>query len=289
MNTVEKYRIIYTKPVYQISSNHGTNSTSSQTQGLTFEGKPKQEFQISKGSQINNTNSSSSQGFSFAAKPKPVFQISSNHQGKNNASGGQGFSYIAPDKPKFVPVSNGIILGASKPEIKKSNPKDFKISSSSQNGNNASSGISYIAPQREKQLYSISSGISFQPQAKNNTISESSQGITYKAPDPPKKKANVQFSGSNSVSLQFSGSGVPPTRKKKKHYEMEWDKKYKKADPKSFEMVSKQINLVFPASRLRGSNALDYIIQQLSQPSQVPNMSVKSFFTKKGRRRGGRK
>ena len=70
---------------------------------------------------------------------------------------------------------------------------------------------------------------------------------------------------------------------------MKWDGKYKKCDPKSFKMASKQVNLYFPASRLRGSNALNYIIQQLSQPSQVPNMSVKAFFSKKGRRRGGRK
>ena len=284
------------KQVFQISSQ---TSVQPSTQSLSFAGKekPKQTFQISSGSQINNAqnslsfegkpkpkfeivsnnniSSSSSQGLTFAAKPKPAFQISSNHQG--NTSGAQGFAFIAPEKPKFVPVSNGITLGGDKPEIKKSNPSEYKITSSNQNQNNGNIGISYVAPERKKQQYSVSS---------------SSQGISYIAPDAPKtvkKSNNIQFTGSHSTSIQFAGTGVPPPvkKKKKKHYEMQWDSKYKKSDPKTYKIVSKTINLFFEGRKREIT--FDYIIQQLSQPSQAPNMSVKQFFSKKGRRKGGRK
>jgi len=63
---------------------------------------------------------------------------------------------------------------------------------------------------------------------------------------------------------------------------MKWDSKYKKSNPKDYKMVRKQINLFFEGQK----PSLEYIIQQLSQPSQAPNMSVKAFFSKKGRRRG---
>ena len=220
------------------------------------------------------------------AKPKPVYQISSNHEGNNKSSSGQGISFIAPERPKFQPVSNAITLGAAKTEVKKSNPSEFKISSSTQNNNNSNIGIAFIAPEKKKQTFSVSSGISFGSQSKNGTITQNSQGLSYIAPDP-KKKNTVQYSGSNSVSIHFEGTGVPPPtkKKKKKHYEMEWDSKYKKSDPKSYKIESKVINLYFEGKKV----SLDYIIQQLSQPSQAPNMSVKAFFSKKGRRRGGRK
>jgi hypothetical protein len=66
---------------------------------------------------------------------------------------------------------------------------------------------------------------------------------------------------------------------------MKWDSKYKKSNPKSYKVASKVINLFFEGKKV----SIDFIIQQLSQPSQVPGMSVKSFFSKKGRRKGGRK
>jgi hypothetical protein len=272
------------KQVFQISSGTQINNTSN---SISFAGKPreKQVFQIVSN---NNVNSSSSQGLSFAGKPKPIYQISSNHQGNNTSSSGQGISFIAPEKPKYVPVSNGISFEGNNPDIKRSNPNEYKISSSNQNTSNVGTGISYIAPERKKEIYSVSNGISFASQSKNGSISQGSQGISYIAPDPPKRtKNNIQFSGSQSVSIQFSGTGNPPPtkKKKKKHYDMTWDSKYKKSNPKEYKIVRKQINLFFEGKK----PSLEYIIQQLSQPSQVPNMSVKSFFSKKGRRRGGRK
>ena len=70
---------------------------------------------------------------------------------------------------------------------------------------------------------------------------------------------------------------------------MEYDSKYKKSDPKEYKVVNKVIDIFYPGNVLRGRNALNYIIQQVSEPPRVPNMSVKAFFSKKGRRRGGRK
>ena len=111
--------------------------------------------------------------------------------------------------------------------------------------------------------------ISFGSQSnnQNSTISQTSQGISYIAPDPPKDLG-----------------------KKKKHYAMEYNSKYKKSDPKEYKVVHKVVDVFYPARILRGRNALNYIIQQVSEPPRVPNMSVKEFFSqKRGRRRGGRK
>ena len=295
------------KQIFEISSSH-QNGGQSSSQSLSFAGKPKQEFQISSSHQKGGN---STQGFSFKApdrpkqvyqissqtsiqpstqslsfagkeKPKQIFEISSNHQGNNNSSGSQGLSFIAPEKPKYIPVSNGISLGGK--------PYDYKISSSNQTSNSGN-GISYIAPERKKQIYSMTSGISYDSKSnnKNSTISQSSQGISYIAPDPPKKN-KIEYTDSKGISIQFVGSSIPPKGKgKSKHYSMQYNNKYKKSDPKNYKVVSKVVNLYFKGNVLRGARALDYIIQQISQPQRNPNMSVKAFFSKKGRRKGGRK
>ena len=63
------------------------------------------------------------------ARAKPIYQISSQNQ-NNNTSSGKGISFIAPERPKYVPVSNAMSLGGVQTEIKKTNPSEYKISSS---------------------------------------------------------------------------------------------------------------------------------------------------------------
>ena len=266
-------------------------TSSSQSQSISFgpaKAKEKQVFQIvsdNVGSQSNQA-----QGLSLMGKPKTEFQMSSNHQGNTTSSTGQGISFIPKEKPQLVPVTNAMSFeGKKAPIIKRSNPSEYKISSNSNNNNNAGIGISFIAPEKKKKELAVSSGISYEPQ--KHSTGSTSQGLSFIAPDPPKKN-KIEFSGTQSVSLQFEGTGVPPAskKKKKKHYEMEWNKKYKKSNPKEYKIESKTINLYFEGKkRQRNTSGLNYILQQLSQPNPVPNMSVKAFFSKKGRRRGGKK
>ena len=171
-------------------------------------------------------------------KEKPVLQISSSSNQGNNNNGNIGISFIAPDP------------------VKKSNPSEYKISSSSQNTFQGT-GISFIAPEKKKQEFSVSS---------------------------------------RPASISFIGTGVPSNKGvrtgKHKHYEMEFDSKYKKSDPKTYQIVKKVNDLYFEAKRptMTRAQLIDYIIQQSQQPQRTPNMSFKQFFNKKGhRRRRGRK
>jgi hypothetical protein len=255
------------KPKLEIG--HG-NSIQQSSQGITFEGqpKPKQVFEIS-----SSHGQSSSQGLTFEGQPRPkqVFEITSSHG--QSSQGTQGISFIA-ERPKLVPSTNSITFEGKDPiEMKKSDPSKYQISSN--NGkSNSSIGISFIAPER-KPLLAVTNGITFEglPQnttTNNNSITFSSQGISYIAPDPPKEL--------QSVSIKYTEDGKQVIKKKSKHYAMEFDAKYKKCDQKDFKIVNKVNDLFFKAK----------YEQKLPQRRRAP-MSVKAFFTKKGKRRRGRK
>ena len=255
------------KPKLEIG--HG-NSIQQSSQGITFEGqpKPKQVFEIS-----SSHGQSSSQGFTFEGqqRPKQVFEITSSHG--QSSQGTQGISFIA-ERPKLIPSTNSITFEGKDPnEMKKSDPSKYQISSN--NGkSNSSIGISFIAPER-KPLLAVTNGITFEglPQntsSNNNSITFSSQGFSYSAPDPPKEL--------QSVSIKYTEDGKQVIKKKSKHYAMEFDAKYKKCDPKDLKIVNKVNDLFFKAK----------YEQKLPQRRRAP-MSVKAFFTKKGKRRRGRK
>ena len=259
------------KPKQQFEISHG-NSIQQSSIGMTFEGKPKQKLEISHGNGIQQ----SSQGITFEgiSKPKQVFEITSSH----GQSSSQGISFIA-EKPKLVPSTNSITFEGKDPvEFKQSDPSKFEISSSNGQSNN-SIGISYIAPEK-KPLLAVSNGITFegqpQPSSYNNGMTFSSQGISYIAPDPsPEELGKKELT---SVSIKYVGDEKQVIKKKSKHYSMEYDKKYKKSDPKDYKIVNKVNDLFFKAKYERKNT------QQNRQPP-----SVKAFFFKKGKRRRRRK
>ena len=176
--------------------------------------------------------------------------------------------------------SRNSITFEGKDPVKKSDPSQYQISSSSNNENNNNRiGISYVAPEK-KPLLAVSNGLTFEGlptnSNNNNTITFSSQGLSYVAPDPPADfKGNNEFA---SISVKYDGDVKKIVKKKCKHYAMEFDSIYKKCDPKDFKVVNKEIDLFFKAKYER----------KLTQ-SKRPPMSVKAFFTKKGKRRRGRK
>ena len=224
------------KPKLEIG--HG-NSIQQSSQGITFEGqpKPKQVFEIS-----SSHGQSSSQGFTFEgqSRPKQVFEITSSHG--QSSQGTQGISFIA-ERPKLIPSTNSITFEGKDPnEMKKSDPSK----------------------------YQISEGLPQNTSSNNNSITFSSQGFSYSAPDPPKEL--------QSVSIKYTEDGKQVIKKKSKHYAMEFDAKYKKCDPKDLKIVNKVNDLFFKAK----------YEQKLPQRRRAP-MSVKAFFTKKGKRRRGRK
>ena len=80
------------------------------------------------------------------------------------------------------------------------------------------------------------------------------------------------------MSIKYTEDGKQVIKKKSKHYAMEFDAKFKKCDPKDFKIVNKVNDLFFKAKYEK----------KLPQKRRAP-MSVKAFFTKKGKRRRGRK
>ena len=246
------------KPIQKFEICHGSGVQQS-SQGLTFEGKP-QKLEIGHGNSIQQ----SSQGITFEGiqKPKQVFEITSSHG--QTSQGSQGISFIA-EKPKLVPTTNSITFEGKDP-VKKSDPSQYQISSNNGQSNN-SIGISFIAPER-KPLLAVTNGITFegQPQNNNNSITFSSQGISFIAPDPPTEY--------QSVSVQYGEDGKKVIKKKSKHYAMQFDAKYKKSDPLDFKIVNKVNDLFFKAK----------YEQKPVQHRRAPP-SVKAFFSKKGKRR----
>ena len=179
----------------------------------------------------------------------------------------------------MVPCTNSISFEGKDPvNYKKSDPTKFQVSN---NGgqSNTGIGISYIAPER-KPLLAVSSGITFEGQPQNNSnnngITYSSQGFSYTAPDPEPEQGGT--GDMKSVSIKYVGGEKQVIKKKSKHYAMEFDKKYKKSDPKDYKIVNKVNDLFFKAK-----------YEQKPAQQNRPPMSVKSFFFKKGKRRRRRK
>ena len=157
------------KPKQQFQISHG-NSIQQQSIGMTFEGKPKQQFQISHGNGIQQ----SSQGITFEgiSKPKQVFEIS---HGNGIQQSSQGITFEGIQKPKQV----------------------FEISSS--HGQSSSQGMSFIA--QKPNLVPSTNSITF----------EGKEPVEYKKSDP--SKYQISSSGNSQNNTGIGISYIAPDKK----------------------------------------------------------------------------
>lgn len=129
---------------------------------------------------------------------------------------------------------------------------------------------------QKKSLLVVSIGLTFEglpnQNNNNNSITFTSQGISYIELDPL-----TDFKGKNefiSIFIKYKKF----IKKKRKHYAMEFDSKYKKNEHKNYKIVNKINDLFFKVK-----------YEPKLHQQRRPFMSVKSFSTKKGEKRRKRR
>ena len=301
------------KQTFQISS----QSIQPSTQSMTFEGKPKQQFQISH----NNVIQPSTQSMTFAGVPKPKLEIS---HGNSIQQSSQGMTFSGIQKPQLE-ISHGTGVQQSSQGITFAGvqkPKQvFEITSShGTSSSNGTQGISFIA--EKPKLIPTTNSITFEGKepvqksdpsqykiSSNNGQNNSSIGISFIAPERKPLLAvttgitfegqsqNVNNNAMSSSSQGFSYTAPVPPEEIGNGESKSISIKYVGDEKQVIKKKSKHYAMEFDA-KYKKSDPKDYkIVNKVNdlffkakyehKPAQHRRAppSVKAFFCKKGKRR----